>query len=447
MTNRRPGRQPDRRVAGREPDGVPGAAARAWPGWPAIGHGRGAYRFAGRDGVQLACRKTGSGRPLVLLHGFTGAGPRMLSDGRAGGLAGQGCRLLVPGFRGHGDSATLHDPAACPPDVLAGGGLALAGHLGLGDGDDGLGGYSPGGRIAVRMLVRGARPGRAVVAGQGLAKGERPAARRGEPPRADRARRPGRDRARLARRADRAPDLAARRRSRGVAAGADLACSRPLRTRCATSRFRRSPRSARRMSAVMPASWPRCCAMPGSSACRAIMAAPAPRPSSPPRSPRSSPDADAGAERRGPGPARRRSFPSWRRACPRGAAGLRARTSDRTGQAPGSMAYLAASPQQAAWHRKPPDASPNARASSAPVPPICTAGWWPRSPPDAAPNRAICVRQRALSDSRPTSGSPDERALSGKPIGRSRASTRRMIPRILRHRCLSPWARPRRASP
>ncbi|HVT66541.1 MAG TPA: hypothetical protein VHF26_02245, partial [Trebonia sp.] len=33
-----------------------------------------------------------------------------------------------------------------------------------------LGGYSLGGRIAVRLLARGAGPGRAVVAGQGLAK-------------------------------------------------------------------------------------------------------------------------------------------------------------------------------------------------------------------------------------------------------------------------------------
>jgi len=42
----------------------------------------GAYRFAGRDGVRLACRETGFGRPLVLLHGFMGAGPHMLSYAR-----------------------------------------------------------------------------------------------------------------------------------------------------------------------------------------------------------------------------------------------------------------------------------------------------------------------------------------------------------------------------
>jgi pimeloyl-ACP methyl ester carboxylesterase len=130
----------------------------------------GAYRFAGRDGVELAYRETGSGRPLILLHGFMGAGSHMLEYGQAGAFAEQGYRVMLPDFRGHGDSAKPHDPAAYPPDVLADDGLALVEHLGLGDGDYDLGGYSLGARIVVRMLVRGAKPGRAIVAGQGLAK-------------------------------------------------------------------------------------------------------------------------------------------------------------------------------------------------------------------------------------------------------------------------------------
>ena len=128
------------------------------------------YRFTGRDGVELACRETGSGRPLVLLHGFMGAGSHMLDYGWGSALAEQGYRVIAPDLRGHGDSANPHDPAAYPPDVLADDGLALVGHLGLGDGDYDLGGYSLGGRVVVRMLVRGAGPARAIVAGQGLAK-------------------------------------------------------------------------------------------------------------------------------------------------------------------------------------------------------------------------------------------------------------------------------------
>jgi len=127
-------------------------------------------RFAGRDGMQLAYRETGSGRPLILLHGFMGTGSHWLDKGPAGTLAGQGFRLFLPDLRGHGESASSHDPLAYPPDVLADDGLALIEHLGLGAGEYDLGGYSLGGRVVVRMLARGAGPGRAVVAGQGLAK-------------------------------------------------------------------------------------------------------------------------------------------------------------------------------------------------------------------------------------------------------------------------------------
>lgn len=130
----------------------------------------GSYRFAGGDGVELACHETGSGRPLILLHGFMGSGSHMMELGLVRALAGQGHRVILPDFRGHGDSAKPHDLAAYPPDVLAGDGLALVEHLGLGTADYDLGGYSLGARIVVRMLVRGAQPGRAIVAGQGLAK-------------------------------------------------------------------------------------------------------------------------------------------------------------------------------------------------------------------------------------------------------------------------------------
>jgi pimeloyl-ACP methyl ester carboxylesterase len=138
--------------------------------WLTIRRGMGAYRFVGRDGVDLACGETGSGRPLILLHGFMGSGSHWLEQGKLDALAEQGYRVVLPDLRGHGESARPHDPAAYPPDVLADDGLALVEHLGLGDGDYDLGGYSLGARIVVRMLARGAKPRRAIVAGQGLAK-------------------------------------------------------------------------------------------------------------------------------------------------------------------------------------------------------------------------------------------------------------------------------------
>jgi pimeloyl-ACP methyl ester carboxylesterase len=126
----------------------------------------GFMEFRGRDGVRLAYRETGNGRPLILIHGYMGRGTVWIETGIAGRLADRGHRVIMPDMRGHGDSARPHDAAAYPPDVLADDGLALIEHLGLTDYD--LGGYSLGGRTVVRLLARGATPRRAVVGGQGL---------------------------------------------------------------------------------------------------------------------------------------------------------------------------------------------------------------------------------------------------------------------------------------
>lgn len=124
------------------------------------------HRFAGRDGVDLAFREVGSGRPLVWLHGFGSSAAAWIGYGPAGRLAERGFRVIVPDLRGHGDSARPHDASCYPPDVLADDGLTLVEHLGLTDYD--LAGYSLGGRVVLRMQVRGARPRRAIVGGQGL---------------------------------------------------------------------------------------------------------------------------------------------------------------------------------------------------------------------------------------------------------------------------------------
>lgn len=129
-----------------------------------------AHRFASFDGVELAWTEAGSGRTVILLPGFGGVASRMLGNDPVRTLLQQGYRVVLPDSRGCGESASPADPAAYPPDVLTDDGFALIEHLGLGDGEYDLGGYSLGARIVVRMLVRGARPEHAVVAGQGLAK-------------------------------------------------------------------------------------------------------------------------------------------------------------------------------------------------------------------------------------------------------------------------------------
>ena len=129
------------------------------------------HRFTASDGVELAWHEMGEGRdgrpPLVLIHGyFSNAFTNWIRYGHAARLAEAGLRVIMPDLRAHGESGKPHDPAAYPPDVLATDGFALVDHLGLTDYD--LGGYSLGGRTAMRMLIGGARPRRAMLAGMGL---------------------------------------------------------------------------------------------------------------------------------------------------------------------------------------------------------------------------------------------------------------------------------------
>lgn len=124
-------------------------------------------RIWASDGSALAVHELGSGRPLVLLHGyFSDAATNWLRYGHAAALAAAGFRVIMPDLRAHGDSAKPHEAEAYPPDVLVDDGCALIERLGLTDYD--LGGYSLGGRTVARMLVRGARPRRAIIAGMGL---------------------------------------------------------------------------------------------------------------------------------------------------------------------------------------------------------------------------------------------------------------------------------------
>jgi pimeloyl-ACP methyl ester carboxylesterase len=125
------------------------------------------HRFASFDGSEIAWTELGRGRPVVLLHGLFSSGEtNWLKYGTAAWIADAGFRVILPDFRGHGRSAAPQDAAAFPADVLALDIEALVRHLDLKDFD--LGGYSLGGRTVVRLLARGMKPRRAVVAGMGL---------------------------------------------------------------------------------------------------------------------------------------------------------------------------------------------------------------------------------------------------------------------------------------
>jgi pimeloyl-ACP methyl ester carboxylesterase len=123
--------------------------------------------FFAPDGVEIAWSETGEGRPLILIHGyFSDADTNWIKFGHARLLAEAGYRAIMPDLRAHGVSGKPHDAAYYPKDILADDQFALLDHLGITDYD--LGGYSLGGRTVSRMLVRGAKPGRAIISGMGL---------------------------------------------------------------------------------------------------------------------------------------------------------------------------------------------------------------------------------------------------------------------------------------
>jgi pimeloyl-ACP methyl ester carboxylesterase len=127
----------------------------------------GVQSFPSFDGVAIAWREVGAGRPLLLLHGlFSNAEMNWIRWGTAAALAEAGFRVILPDLRGHGLSDAPHDAAAYPPDVLVRDICGLAQHLALEDFD--LGGYSLGARTAIRLVVGGMRPRRVVLAGMGL---------------------------------------------------------------------------------------------------------------------------------------------------------------------------------------------------------------------------------------------------------------------------------------
>lgn len=125
--------------------------------------------LAGFDGSRIHVTSMGDGPPVLLLHGlFSSAHTNWIRYGTARRIAEAGFRLLMPDFRGHGQSESPNTPDAWPVDVLSMDIEALLPQLGLGK-DFILGGYSLGARTVARLLARGMRPSATIFAGMGLA--------------------------------------------------------------------------------------------------------------------------------------------------------------------------------------------------------------------------------------------------------------------------------------
>ena len=119
------------------------------------------------DGVELAWREVGEGRPLILLHGlFSDSAMNWVKFGHAERIASEGFRVIMPDLRAHGASGKPHEPDQYPRGILARDLRELVAHLGLAEVD--LGGFSLGARTIVEAVGEGMRPGQAILAGMGL---------------------------------------------------------------------------------------------------------------------------------------------------------------------------------------------------------------------------------------------------------------------------------------
>ncbi len=102
-----------------------------------------------------------------MLHGlFSNADMNWIRFGHARKLVEAGFEVIMQDLRAHGESASPHDGAAYPHDVLARDVAALVEALGLGDFD--LVGFSLGSRTSARAVINGVKPRRLVLSGMGL---------------------------------------------------------------------------------------------------------------------------------------------------------------------------------------------------------------------------------------------------------------------------------------
>ena len=119
------------------------------------------------DGIQLAWREVGQGRPVILLHGlFSDAQMNWIKFGHAERIAADGFRVIMPDHRAHGLSGKPHEQVHYPQLVLVRDLVELVDHLDLADFD--LGGFSLGARTTIEAVIGGIRPRRAILSGTGL---------------------------------------------------------------------------------------------------------------------------------------------------------------------------------------------------------------------------------------------------------------------------------------
>lgn len=119
------------------------------------------------DGIRLAWREVGQGRPVILLHGlFSDAQMNWIKFGHAERIAAESFRVIMPDLRAHGLSGKPHEQVHYPQLVLVRDLVELIEQLELEVFD--LGGFSLGARTVIEAVIGGLQPRRAILSGTGL---------------------------------------------------------------------------------------------------------------------------------------------------------------------------------------------------------------------------------------------------------------------------------------
>lgn len=105
------------------------------------------------DTVTLSYDIAGTGRPVLLIHGFASHGAmNWRGPGWIRALGEAGCQTIVPDLRGHGGSTKFYDPSDYGLEIMARDMAGLIHGLSLSGVD--IMGYSLGARIALHLAVQ-----------------------------------------------------------------------------------------------------------------------------------------------------------------------------------------------------------------------------------------------------------------------------------------------------
>ncbi|MFM2361577.1 MAG: hypothetical protein RLZZ316_479 [Bacteroidota bacterium] len=121
--------------------------------------------YASFDGVKIYYETMGSGRPVLLLHGFTNRGADWKRKPLCDSLVAHGYRVVLPDLRGNGKSGQPPTAAAYANDAEAKDLIGLLRFLKIKHYD--AVGYSRGSIILARLLVTDKRLQKAVLGGMG----------------------------------------------------------------------------------------------------------------------------------------------------------------------------------------------------------------------------------------------------------------------------------------